>query len=38
MAYDNSFIIQRLIERGLLIKQEKWAEVFRKNDEILKEI
>lgn len=38
MAYNNSQIIKRLQQRGLLIKKEQWAKLEQKNQEILNEI
>lgn len=38
MAYNNSKIINRLTERGLLIKKEEWAKLAEKNQQILEEI
>lgn len=38
MAYKNGHLIKRLIERGKLIKNEDWAKLELKNQEILDEI
>jgi hypothetical protein len=38
MAYNNALVVNRLYQRGLLIKSEKWDKVNKKNEQILKEI
>lgn len=35
MAYNNAPIVNKLWQRGLLIKKEKWEKVNEKNQEII---